>query len=157
MEKSSFELKNDNHTYKVDVKFCANKMNANPDVNLEPIGEYIMLSIIGYGEDGDVGQIHELLKEEFPNDSDVQRFCDLWGRWHLNGLTAGSTKQEEFIRAYQKEHPEWRYDYTEACQLLEDADLFVDLGYNYGHKWLVEEIPNEVLEEIKSLVKKFNA
>jgi len=78
----------------------------------------------------------------------VARFRDVWDRWHLNDMRAGSPAQEEFIRTWMATN---QYEYTAACAALKEAGLYDDNGYKYGMAWKTEEIPAEVIELLASL------
>lgn len=69
----------------------------------------------------------------------------LWSDWHLNDLHAGTEAQEKAL----KDHP--CSSYTDSCEYLKSIDLYEDNGYIYGSSWLYRPIPEEVLNEIKSL------
>lgn len=78
----------------------------------------------------------------------------IWKRWHNNMLRAGTHAQEEVIRDYRKDHPEWVYDYNKACEILSSAGLLFDKAvvngeeiphYKYGSSWLTEHIPEDVI------------
>lgn len=77
---------------------------------------------------------------------------DLWNKYHLNDMHAGTPEQEEAIKEYTKTN---RYDYTAVCEYLKSIGLYeVDLNgepYRYGTKWLYEAIPNEDLNRIIAL------
>lgn len=81
----------------------------------------------------------------------VQQFRDVWNRWHLNGLKAGTPAQEQFLRdnpvmaIYPVSH------YTKACEALDAAGLLVDNGYKYGSAWKLEEVPEDVLQWLYDL------
>lgn len=70
-------------------------------------------------------------EEKFPEE--VQR---LWKTYHLNGMTAWTPIQNAIIEAHRKKNPDWHYDYTEACNILKEHNLYDDNGYRYGTKWL---------------------
>ena len=76
----------------------------------------------------------------------LARFIELWNRWHLNDMCAGSPAQREFLR----EHPvtaTWPESHLDkARSALREAWL-----YSYGTAWLTESIPDEVLAELLSL------
>lgn len=79
----------------------------------------------------------------------------IWKEWHINDTHAGTPAQEEAINRYEKEHPDWRYDYTEAREILQECDLLFDKDflvdgkpYEYGLKWLKREIPDEVIRKL---------
>jgi len=81
----------------------------------------------------------------------IRRFFDVWDRWHLNDMRAGTPKQEEWLRQHPIEvvYPESHYE--KASKLLEEAGLNPDDGYRYGHAWLREEVPAEVLQFLADL------
>ncbi|MCK5639870.1 MAG: hypothetical protein KAJ19_03705 [Gammaproteobacteria bacterium] len=116
----------------------------------------ITLSICGdskhYG-----GQIHDTIKSEFPDYKrhDVKykriaRIIQIWERWHLNDLTAGTVMQEDAIREWKRTND---YEYGAACAFLKDIGLYEVKGYKYGTAWLFEKIPDEIITEIKELFK----
>lgn len=94
-----------------------------------------------------------------------------WCAYHLNDMNAGTEEQSRFVAKYLAETGE-RYEYGMICNALRTAGLFTaplseaeiahnpDIGYfspngqklyNYGFSWLYRPIPQNVLEEIKSL------
>jgi len=81
---------------------------------------------------------------------DATKLCDVWDRWHLNDMRAGTKKQEDAIRELRKtQHRGYKYD--EACDYLSKIGLLVDDGYKYGTSWLTEEVPQDVLRWLFSL------
>lgn len=78
----------------------------------------------------------------------VTRFREVWERWHLNDMRAGSPAQEAFIRTWRAAN---QYEYAAACAALKEAGLYDDNGYKYGMAWKTEEIPAEVIELLASL------
>ena len=91
----------------------------------------------------------------------LEELVPIWKRWHLNDMRAGTVRQEEFLRQYEKDHPDWKWTYDSACEVLEKAGLYNDdqylvgengkinsVPYQYGHAWLYHEIPMETLERI---------
>lgn len=96
----------------------------------------------------------------FPKDKKAQRMVEIWKRWHLNDMKAGSPAQEMWLRENPIDPVEYTYPkdhYTVASTKLEAAGLNPDPDYlhngepyKYGHAWLKEEIPAEVAAEIKS-------
>lgn len=98
----------------------------------------------------------------------AKRLYDVWQRWHLNDMVAGSPAQEQFLRNKRKqvvaEHPEYEnaphsipsklgFDshYNMVCSWLSDADLLVDNGYRYGTKWLHEYLPAQLVDWLYGL------
>ena len=88
---------------------------------------------------------------------------------HLNGMRAGTPEQEAFVEKYLTDmkaaNPNHRYDYTEVVEALKAAGLLTvehtgkttgrmydHEPYTYGHGWVVNDLPESVLEEIKSLL-----
>jgi hypothetical protein len=73
-----------------------------------------------------------------------------WHKYHLNDSRAGTKLQtdaiENWINAGNK------YDYTAACEYLKSIDLYLDRSYKYGTAWLVQIMPDEVIEDIKQII-----
>jgi hypothetical protein len=95
--------------------------------------------------------VPSFVEEFFGNDPKLKRIAALAERWHLNGLKAGTRAQDEVIEAHKSAHPGWRYDYTEACEILKAAGIYEDRGYKYGSAWLAETAPSEIEAEIREL------
>jgi len=96
---------------------------------------------------GGCGQIHG---SEYSNPLiDLKKFFDVWERWHLNDMQAGSYAQEMVLRDAREKG--WKYDYKEACEKLKELDLYIDDGYSYGSAWMSEAVPDDVIEYLKSL------
>jgi hypothetical protein len=91
------------------------------------------------------GQIHDEVKEIIP-----ARLYEIWKRWHLNDMRAGTFVQEEILRQAKVSGIEFN-DYDDACNYLERFDALVDKCYKYGSKWLKEELPQEVIDYIYCL------
>lgn len=80
----------------------------------------------------------------------LQKFFEVWREWHLNDMQAGTPAQEAELKkhkfpGYPVDHFDW------AKETLTKAGLQPDNGYSYGSKWLRIEVPDEVLEFLKSL------
>ena len=86
----------------------------------------------------------------------------LWKHYHLNGMHAGTPEQEAAIKAWR--HLGNKYDYTKACEFLKEIGLYEipftgkTVGrkyknelYQYGHGWVVNDLPESVIEEIEAL------
>lgn len=124
------------------------------------------------------GQCFDDLLNDYPElkDNDVfMETYDLWSKYHLNDMHAGTPEQEEAIEEWIKE---WKaqgneYNYKSACEYLKSIGLYevpvstIDLEtnpqfkdaeegamYEYGHSWLKEKIPEHDVERIESLIKK---
>lgn len=113
------------------------------------------------------GQCLDELAKLAPYSRIVLRIVKVWREWHLNGMNAGTPKQEAKIREYQKAG--WKYDYSEACDKLKADGLYEDSvegltctgdwpeavksgtrGYRYGERWVFRKIPQQVIDEIRS-------
>jgi hypothetical protein len=85
----------------------------------------------------------------------VQQLRDIWEKWHLNDMQAGSPAQTAFLEA----NPVSRADhYTAATEALKAAGLNPDLNYlhkgkpyKYGSAWLFVEVPAEALQYLHQL------
>lgn len=141
------------------------------DIDFQPCEKYLELSICGTGywktsygswKEDCGGQILSFLEENFtldPNaDPKAIQIARIWDRWHLNGLRAGCREQEDYL--YNRfvgstRHEKWRnMNYDTALQVLGSANLLtVKKGmtkYTYGHAWLVEKLPADVIAEVES-------
>lgn len=80
-------------------------------------------------------------KEEF------RKLLDVWDRWHLNDLRAGTPRQLEMIDKHISEEQYKSYDghYEKALQILSDYNLKRDGYYEYGTAWLYEPLPQDVI------------
>jgi len=134
-------------------------------IDLEPVpgGTYTELSVccdIHKKERGrwlavGGGQAHEELLATFGARHGVARLVELWRRWHLNGMRAGTRVQEAFLREHPSAavYPESHYEL--ALEALAKAGLSPDRGYKYGQAWLVELLPADVLNELAALPSSF--
>ena len=90
------------------------------------------------------GQCVDMAKEFIP-----ARFYQIWDRWHLNDMRAGTPAQTEVLRDLFAVRP--GSDYDKQCEFLKEKGLLVDNGYVYGSAWLREELPQDVVEYIEAL------
>lgn len=81
-----------------------------------------------------------------------KELLDIWKRWHLNDMRAGSPRQEAALEEFKNTH----FSYDDACAYLKDIGLYKDTEfiykgkpYEYGQAWLVEQIPAEVVKRIE--------
>jgi|694.fasta_scaffold25991_5 hypothetical protein len=95
----------------------------------------------------------------------IQWLFDMWERWHLNDMRAGTPRQEEVIRRYAvhggnayREAPHsyakthgYEDAYALHCAWLVIEGLLVDGGYRYGTAWLREEVPQEIVDALQVL------
>lgn len=75
----------------------------------------------------------------------------LWKLYHLNDMHAGTIKQENALNDAKKSGVKI-HSYGDSCKYLESIGLLEDDGYKYGSSWLYREIPEDDLNEIKSLL-----
>lgn len=88
---------------------------------------------------------------------------DLWKKYHLNGMHAGTPEQEAAIREWEAAGN--RYDYKAACKMLKERGLYEvkftgkTVGrmyhhepYKYGHGWVVNNLPGDVLLKVEHLI-----
>lgn len=79
----------------------------------------------------------------------IKMFLELWDRWHLNDMRAGSQVQENWLREHPISKEEYAYPksyYEVASQWLTAAGLNPDAdGYKYGHAWKFEAVPEWVI------------
>lgn len=104
------------------------------------------------------GQIADTLRKlnaaQDDSSDDVEALCDLWDRWHLNDLKAGTDRQTAALASYRAEIEAAgkSFDYADACGVLAMLGLHPDRGYRYGSAWLYEPIPDDVLAELVRLL-----
>jgi hypothetical protein len=120
------------------------------------------------------GQCIDDMAEEFPflkKNKLYAEIMDLWSKYHLNGMNAGTPEQTEAIKNWEAQGN--RYDYDKVCEYLKsinlyevpiDKTLYPDLWgresekqgtdtpmYKYGHAWLYRAIPDDDMARIKAL------
>lgn len=94
---------------------------------------------------------------------------DLWSKYHLNNMHAGTPEQEKALEEWKAQGNiydyEKAYDYLKSIGLYEvpistiDKDVnpqFIDCEkgtYKYGYGWLKERIPEEDVQRIECLIK----
>ena len=111
------------------------------------------------------GQNIDEIAKLFPDNKKVQRIKEIWERWHLNDMKAGCVHQREWKwedkRIDPKELPDSNANKDEkgilASWVRSDEHPSGLLGkpcpvcgYKHGTEWLFEQIPSEVIAEIKS-------
>ena len=103
------------------------------------------------------GQNLDTIKKFLPNNKLFNKIYNIWKKYHLNDLTAGSPKQVEYLESITKpedaEFYKWECEELEKVNLLHDASyLYNGKPYKYGTAWLTTEIPTEVKQEINNLI-----
>jgi hypothetical protein len=140
-------------TLECNVENYLNKSSPKRTIDLENIHEFNRLSIVGDiyrgGRMESCGQVYDAVRALFKDNVSIQMICDIWQRWHLNDLKAGTREQNAVIdKVFSDEH---RYNYDEACEVLKEKNLYVDRGYKYGSEWLVEPLPQDIINKVREL------
>lgn len=78
-----------------------------------------------------LGQCYDTMLEIYPNDERLQKIVAIWKRWHLNDLKAGCIHQK---------HGD--YSNPEIS-----GQVCPETGYKYGTSYLLEELPEDVIQE----------
>ena len=109
------------------------------------------------------GQCLDTMNKFLSHNADFAKIYKWWQEYHLNGMNAGTPEQEKAIKEYFNGR---RYDYTEACEYLKTIGLYEvnytgktvgrvydNEPYKYGHAWIVDDIPENVLNEMREYIK----
>ena len=100
------------------------------------------------------GQCVDTVAAYFKGNRKAQRMVEIWERYHMNDMLAGSAAQMEYLREHPLDPASYAYPkshYDVASAVLASAGLNPDAnGYLYGHAWKREEIPAEIAAEIES-------
>lgn len=87
-------------------------------------------------------------------------FCEireLWHKYHLNTLHAGTPRQEYMVRKWESAGN--RYDYKAVCEYLDSIGLRKTIwdgkDYEYGHGWLYFPIPRKDLKRIVEIMREY--
>jgi hypothetical protein len=148
----------------LEVEFRTDKETAYPhwDVDLKDCPTVTELSIVGTvwegGRESHGGQCVDYIRSLFQYDSetatDMRRLCDLWDRWHLNGMRPGCRAQRDALAGFEPDY-DW---YGEACVLLQCKQLYEveenGRKYTFGTAWLAEPLPAEVVKEINDILER---
>jgi len=122
---------------------------------LETLNSYYTLSIVGDTKNYSC-QCQNNIKEDlekFKSPKLLTEILNVWDRWHLNDLQAGTKTQTEYLNDLIKDG--WTWSYDKACNELTKAELYEDRGYKYGTKWLVEQLHKEEIDKIIELFEKY--
>ena len=124
-------------------------------IHLRKAKPFWALSITGRVGRYQFGQCQDSILETFKDDDSedarrIKKICHIWNRYHMNDFNTGTKKQMDWADAYFETEGK-KYNFTEACKYLEELNLLEDRGYRYGYGWLIEVIPQKVIDELKEL------
>ena len=102
------------------------------------------------------GQMFDHIPEDKVDSSVYAFLIQMWKKYHLNDLHAGTPEQEKCLDEHREEiealEPGYGH-YHACCVVLGNYGLYeVDLDgkpYKYGHAWLYRPIPDEDLTKIR--------
>lgn len=120
-----------------------NKNIVKLEINLED-GK---LSICGEAK-GHCGQCQDSI---IPKNKEQSRLLEIWEKWHLNDMKAGTPKQEEAIEEFRQKNNISGWAYDKEVEYLKSIKLYNDKGYKYGTSWLTKKLPDTLEEEIINL------
>ena len=134
--------------------------------------EYVELSICGdiwNTKKSDIvrgGQCLDTINKYRNQLTDKAVFDELykfWKLYHLNGMHAGTPEQEKAIEEWEAAGN--KYEYTAVCEMLKERGLYevvfsgLTVGrkyenepYKYGHAWIIQELPGDVLLRVEHLI-----
>jgi hypothetical protein len=162
-EKVVFEIENKQIGYDVrnkspvtiDIEIKETSKNGQIGIDLKPTPVYRTLSISVSSKDFG-GQAYDTILDakevKLYDRPTILEIVKIWKRWHLNDLKSGSDKQQQALKGFGKRPEGWSYD--EDVEFLKKKGLYVDRGYSYGSSWLVEALPTEIENKIKTLASK---
>lgn len=78
--------------------------------------------------------------------SEIRRVRELWERWHLNTMRAACAHMDTETLVREDNRFGGTHISTKAPE-----NVCPVTGYQYGHAWLTEEVPAEVLDELRHL------
>jgi hypothetical protein len=149
----------DNLKVYIEVKLEKTTLETYPDhkdtpltketVTHDQVVNYITLTISGFAHktvrsDWEYGgqiieQIRNLAHPCIPQDK-LDQIVTIWQRWHLNNIKAACIHQTDFGNV----------DSTDWQTKANVETVKCPKGYRYGSKWLLEPLPQSVIDTIKS-------
>lgn len=101
------------------------------------------------------GQCLDTIARHLKGNQVFMMIYDLWKKYHLNDMHAGTPEQESFVDNWKRNGG--KQDYYSVCTALKDAGLYEvehnGKPYRYGSSWLYQEIPVEDINAIKHFIK----
>jgi len=80
------------------------------------------------------------------------KIYDLWQKYHLNDLKPGTKRQCAAIDIWRKKNNIKGFAYTEEGEYLKSINLYYDNAVEWGHQWMCESIPDNIIKEIEQLI-----
>ena len=99
------------------------------------------------------GQCLDELLPFFKNNPKFLQIHELWKKYHLNNMHAGTPEQESALKEWHVRTNQ-KPDFSEDCEYLMTIGLYevkdpeTDGNYTYGSRWLYWDIPKDDLEKI---------
>lgn len=138
------------------------KMKVEVEVKLREHEEGLELSIVGYiwsprevdtvslGQNDDT--IRELLEKKafvelYYPERTIKQLLEIWEEWHLNSLKPYCIHQKKII----KEKLQGKVLPYEEMIKIPEMSKCPECGYRYGSKWIFHQLPEQVIEFVKSL------
>jgi hypothetical protein len=104
------------------------------------------------------GQAFDTVTEDYPyllENEKLVEIINLWRKYHLNDMHAGTIEQEEAIHNAIDTGVLKDYDYTKVVEYLKSINLYEveyeGKPYKYGTGWLYRPIPSEDIKRIYAL------
>ena len=112
-------------------------------VEHKKITSYNTLSICAESRDF-AGQTLDIIKELFGSNPRIKKILKIWDEWHLNDMQPNCIHQKA-LNCNNGDFTKQAAVETKKCPL----------GYDYGSKWLVKELPDKVKDDIIKLFLNF--
>ena len=100
------------------------------------------------------GQNLDELKGYLKGNKEFENVYNMWKKYHLNDMHAGTVKQEEALN--KKFGGVNANKYEEQVDYLKSVGLYEDEGYKYGTGWLKRDIPEEDMKNIVDTIRRNN-
>ena len=140
-----------NRALEVTVKYQDGRLSITGRHGRGSFGQVIM-SFKEYDKRGHVGLNDICPKNGFSHES-IRELFDIWDRWHLNDMQAGTPGQMEHLRKLEfLGHPGSHYTWAKSELIKAGLEPCPKTGHSYGSAWLTEEVPLEVLERLQAIM-----
>jgi hypothetical protein len=105
--------------------------------------------------------VNERYRDQIRNLELWDEVVDLWRKYHLNTMQAGTPEQMKALEDWKREtgHPSWNFDYEGLCEYLKGRNLYFvpdpenpGKTYEFGTRWLTKEIPEEDRKRMDKLM-----